>query len=256
MRKVLIVVFLLFATNAFADEISLFDWGLYLDGNVIRSTADLPENVVYSDSFFETGLGTVSMTFASSALTDYNVAMFFDHENDELTNTYFNEYGLMSGVLADPRLFYEIDEPGFGTADSYRNSPDDYNYIGDIYDNFSDFSNRGLDNTIFFDGYTDTYLSDFETPISDDVSMAMGWKFSLSDNETAVLEFTVTNSVPLSGFYLTQLDRNSLKSGIYLQSHLNVSSVNVPEPGMMSSIGIGMAMLCFLNTNRRKWRIW
>jgi hypothetical protein len=252
MRKVLTVVSLLIATKAFADEISLFDWGLYLNGNVICSTTDLPRDVTFSDNFFETGTGTVTMTFESATPTDLSIAMFFDYEIDELTNTFYNEYGITSGTLVDPRLLYEIDEPGFGTDDSYRNSPDAYNYIGDIYDNFSDFLNLGFDNYIYYDWYTDTYLSDFENPVSDDVSMAMGWNFSLSGNETAVLQYTVSTIAPATGFYLAQLDRDSPETGIYLQSRLNITPVGVPESHIVSLFGMGIISLCFFPRKTNK----
>jgi hypothetical protein len=244
MRKGLVVLSLLFAMNVSADQISLFDWGLYLNGTVTRSIADLPGNVTISDGFFETGLGTITMSFESVSPTNISTAMFFDYEIDEQVNTFFNEYGITGGTSVDPRLTYEIDEPGFSTGD----------YIGDIYDNFLDFSNRGLDNKTFYDGYTNTNLSDFESPISDDVSMAMGWQFALNGNETAVLEYTVSSSTPETGFYLAHMDHNSLGTGIYLQSRLNTSSVNVnvPEPSAFSSLGIGIIFLLFFYRRQKK----
>jgi hypothetical protein len=244
MRKQLLVFSFIAATNVLADEISLFDWSVYLNGNVIRTVADLPGTISYSDGFFETGLGTLTMTFESDVSTDYNVAIFFDHEIDELTNTFYNEYGMIAGIPVDSRLLYEIDEPGFGTDDSYRDTPDAYNYIGDIYDNFSDFSNRGFDNMIYYDDHTAASLYDFENSVSDDVSMAMGWKFLLSGSETAVLEYTLSSTAPASGFYLAQLDRNSNDMGIYLQSRLNISPINVPEPHIASLAGMGLVALC------------
>jgi len=252
MRKILTGIFLLFVTNVFADEISLFDWGLNLNGNVSRSLSTIPRNIVFSDGFFETGLGTITMTFESSTPADYSVAMFFDYEIDEGTNTFYNEYGMTGGTPVDPRLLYEIDEPGFGTADSYRDSQDAYNYIGDIYDNFSEFSNLGFDNKIFYDSYTGTYLSNFEEPISDDVSMAMGWKFSLNSNETAVLQYVISSSAPTTGFYLSQLDRNSSETGVYLQSQLNITSGNVPEPNTLSLFGMGIVSLSILYRSKKK----
>lgn len=240
MRQIMTLVSLICAADVYADEITLFDWGVYINGTTARSAADLPGNVTFSDDFFETGLGTVTMSFSTATSTDYDVAMFFDHEIDEYENSFFNEYGMAGGAPEDTRLTYEMDEPGFGTGSSTRITPDTYNYIGDIYDNFTAFTKNGFDNQLFYDGYTGESLSGFETPIYDDVSMAMGWKFSLKENEAAVLEYTVSTSAPATGFYLAQLDRTTAGAGIYLQSRLNISPVGVPEPGIVGLLGIGL----------------
>jgi hypothetical protein len=242
MHKILTFVFLLFTSNVFADAILLYDWGVNLNGNVISSSSSLPGNVTFSNDFFETGLGTVTMTFDSPTPQNFSVAMFFDHEIIQEDNTFFNEYGAIEGTPTDSRLLYEIDEPGWGNGE----------YTGDIYENFSNFATSGFDNQIFYDGYTDTYLSDFENPISDDVSMAIGWNFTLNGNETAVLEYTVSSSTPTTGFYLAQLDRNSNGTGVYLQSRLNISSANVPEPNILSLFGMGIVSLFLFYRSKRK----
>ena len=259
MFRLLSILSLIFTVNVYADVISLDSWGLNINENIISSVNDLPGNVIFSDDFFTTGTGTVSISFASDIPTDYSVAMFFDHEIIQEDNTFFNEYGAKVGTSSDSRLSYEIDEPGYGIYEDGYEPTGDFDvdvehlvYMGDIYDNFSNFTVYGLDNQLYYDWYTDTYLSDFEDPISDDVSIAMGWNFSLNGNETAVLEYTVSTIAPTSGFYLAQLDHNSPETGIYLQSRLNITPVGVPEPNVLSLFGMGVISLCFLSRNKRR----
>lgn len=239
MFRILLILSLTFTVNIYADVVSLASWGLNINGNTVSAVNALPGNVIFSDDFFATGTGTISISFESNTPANYSVAMFFDHEIIQEDNTFFNEYGVIEGIPVDPRLQYEVDEPGYGNGD----------YTGDIFDNFSNISAYGLDNQLFYDWYSDTYLSDFKNSISDDVSMAMGWNFSLNGNETAVLEYTVSTIAPTTGFYLAQLDRASPETGIYLQSQLNVTPVGVPEPNVMSLFGIGVISLCFLSRN-------
>lgn len=259
MFRFFLILSFIFTVNLHAGVISLDSWGLNIGGSTVSSVADLPGNVVFSDDFFVNGTGTVSISFGSDIPADYSVAMFFDHEIMQEDNTFFNEYSAVVGTLVDSRLSYEIDEPGYGIyEDGYEPIGDSdvdaehLVYMGDIYDNFSNFPVYGLDNKLFYDWYTDTYLLDFEKPISDDVSMAMGWNFSLNGNETAVLEYTVSTVVPTSGFYLAQLDHNSPEIGIYFQSRLNITPVGVPEPNVLSLFGIGFVSLCFLSRKKRR----
>lgn len=242
MFRMLLILSLILIVNIYADSISIADWGLNINGDIVNSVSNMPGNVLYSDDFFKTGLGNVTILFESDVPADYSVAMFFDHEILQKGNTFFNEYGVIGGTPVDSRLQYEIDEPGWGNG----------NYMGDISDNFVNFSEYGFDNQLFYDWFSDTHLSDFENPISDDVSMAMGWNFSLNDNETAVLEYTVSNIAPVSGFYLAQMDRDSPETGVYLQSRLKITSLEVPEPNILSLLGMGLVSLCLLYRSKKK----
>lgn len=255
MFRILLILSFLFTANVYADVISLASWGLNINGDIISSANDLPDNVIFSDDFFATGTGTVSISFESTISADYSIAMFFDHEIIEEDNTFFNEYGAAVGTSADSRLSYEIDEPGYGIYEDGYEPTGDFDvdvehlvYMGDIYDNFSYY---GLDNKLYYDYYTDSYLSDFEE-ISDDVSMAMGWNFSLNAGEVGTIEFIVTDAAPTEGFYLAQLDHDSPKLGIYLQSRLNITPVGVPEPNIISLFGMGVISLCFLSRSKKK----
>jgi len=244
MRKLFFACLMGIMVNVNADEISLFDWGLNIDGAIFNSASDLPANATVSDGFFAMGLGTITIMFGAEAdVTTHSGAAFLDYEIDEAGTTFFNEYGIIEGTSDDARLSYEIDEPGFGNGA----------YTGDIYDNFVDFQTSGFDGKVFYDGITGTSLSDFENPISDDVAMGMGWKFALNTDETAWVEYTVSATKPTSGLYLAQMDRNSEGTAMYLQSRLNISP-NVPEPGLISLLGIGLIVIGFFRRVRnRKW---
>lgn len=237
------IIFLLSLTSLVtADNISLYDWGFYENGNIKSNPSELPDYVTWTDNFWESGLGTLTIAFNDGVAPEKNIAMFFDYQITSINNPYTNEYGLIVGVPNDPRLEFEIDEPGYGNG----------YYTGDIYDNFTCFNTYRLDGESFYDSFTGDYLTNYQDPISDDVSMALGWNFALNDNETAVLEYTITNVAPSSGFYLAQLDRDSPETGIYLQSRLSVKSTNVPEPNILSLFGMGLVSLCVLNRSRKK----
>ena len=76
--------------------------------------------------------------------------------------------------------------------------------MGDIY--FDNFLDSTLDNRIFYDAFDDQSLSD-----PDDVSMAMGWDFSLAVGETALLSFVISEDFAdmLGGIVLAQTDVES-----------------------------------------------
>jgi hypothetical protein len=83
----------------------------------------------------------------------------------------------------------------------------------------------------------------------DDVSMALGWDFTLLVDEFAEATFHLTDSLPtsFSGFYLTQTDPDS-QATLYFYSTLNIQQCptggcggSVPEPSMLGLLGIAMA---------------
>lgn len=210
-------------SSADATTIDLFEYGLNINGNTyFPFMGDTLPGSVDASGFDETsGLGEIVITLASAG--DHQVLAFFDHEIDETTNTFFNESGQAVGVAAAGQS-WEIDEPGY--------------VFGDIYDNFLLAS---LDN-------------DNAVPAGweDDVSMALGWDFSLFAGQMAIITFSLGTFVPDAGFYLIHSDSESLRASesaqsIYLSSRLAV----VPEPGTLWLLGSGLLLMFSLRRERK-----
>ncbi len=222
-------IFLIFgvAAPANAAVISLFDWGLNIDGAISMTGDPIPAGVDASGFDFGTGLGTIQVSVTRAG--PHNVVSFFDHEIDEDDNTFFNEAGATGGAAATAGQAWEIDEPGF--------------VFGDIYDNF-------LDNTL---DNINAIPVDFE----DDVSMAMGFDFTLAALETATISFFVglVNDAP--GFYLEQIDDDS-QASIFFWGDVAIDGggieppVPLSEPGTLLLFGAG---LLALGLRRRSLRI-
>ena len=219
-RFILVFVFLIFsASSGSAAIIELFDWAFNIDGTPYESSMGDPLPAGLDDSLFDwdTGLGTLTLTFTPGAAGDYYVIAFFDHQIDEATNTFFNEYGAANNPPSSAGQSWEIDEPGF--------------LFGDIYDNLLAGT---LDNT-----------NAIPAGSEDDVSMAIGWDFSLSAKEFAVVDFLLSDTPPPSGFHLSHTDHPESNDGtgasIYFSSYLNTQSI--PEPGTVLLLGLGMLSL-------------
>ncbi|MBI4849843.1 MAG: PEP-CTERM sorting domain-containing protein [Nitrospirae bacterium] len=213
-----LVVIAFSASGAMAATINLFDWAFNVDGATYEAANgdSMPTSGVLVG-----GLGT--LTWSTSTAASHSIIAFFDHEIDEELNTFYNEYGDTTGTPAAGQS-WEIDEPGY--------------VFGDIYNNVLAGS---LDN---FNGVPSS--------LPDDVSMALGWDFSLLSGETAAIEFILSDTAPLSGFYLAHIDPNS-QAAIYFSSNLDIRGggpTPVPEPGTLILLGSGMAGLLFFGKKR------
>jgi len=181
-----------------AAEYNLFEFAYNIDGVVTSGANAAPAGV--DESLFDsgTGLGTITVTLNSPG--NHYVSLFVDHEIDQAFNTYFNEIGQTVNLQALSQS-WEVDEPGFGP------NP------GDIYDNFQAGT---LDNSIGFPG----------TP--EDVSMAIGWSFVLNADEQAIIQFVLSDTAPLDGFYIEHIDPDS-DAAVYFSSTATILAANPPN---------------------------
>ncbi len=191
---------------------TIYEWHFNTDGAV---TNDLSSPLVGGGAL---GWSEITVTGAG----DHSFAAFFDYEIDESVNTFFNEYGVAHGVAAAGQS-WEIDEPGY--------------VFGDIYNNFVAGT---LDGT---NGVPST--------APDDVSMALGWNFSLAAGETATITLLLADVAPLLGFYLEQVDPDSGES-VFFSSRLTIAGggTPVPEPSTMCLVALGLASLLGMRTRR------
>lgn len=205
------------ASVAGAVTIDLAEWAVKVDGTVYNVTSGdtLPGNVNAAGFDGATGLGTLQVTLGGAG--SHFVALFVDHEIDESTNTFFNEFGAAVGSPAAGQS-WEIDEPGYA--------------FGDIYTNFEA---GALDNT-----------NGVPAGSEDDVSMALGWAFVLNSGESATLRFLLGTTAP-AGFYLRQVDPDSAAAApasLYFSSDLRIGGGGgggvIPEPGTMVLLGSGL----------------
>lgn len=202
------------AAQGFARPL-LVDWA-FNDNRTLFTSVEaggqtdsyLPANFDTSQFDWDTGLGTILISFNTEGA--HSFLSFFDHEIVRENNTYFNEYGEFQGAPS-PGQSWEIDEPGW--------------VFGDIYDNVK---NGQLDCT-----------NSIPIGREDDVSLAMGWNFSLLYGQTAFLSLTLSEALP-SGFYLGQHDPDGSH---YLSSSLTIENLSspTPEPATALLFGLGIA---------------
>ena len=210
-------------SSASAATLTVFELAFNINGTTYSSQAgQLDENFPVPglqdpSGFLATGLGTLTLNFTPTvaATTTFSLLVFLDLEIDENTNTFFNEYGAVSGT-PPAGVSWEIDEPGFGGI------------LGDIYTNFT---GNTLDNT-----------NALTNPPVDDVAMALGWTFTLDPGQWASLTFGTSLTAP-AGFSLAQIDPDSpvgaAGTTVYFTGDVDIKE-QIPEPAMLLLLGTSL----------------
>lgn len=216
-KLVLSLLALAFSASSQALTLDLYDYAINLDGTV---TVGTPGSVnPLSLGLDANGLGT--MTFTITGTGSHSFSAFFDFELDEANNTFFNEFGSTGGNLAAGQS-WEIDEPGY--------------VFGDIYDNML---GNTLDNT-----------NSVPAGLEDDVSFALGWNFTLTAGDIAIINLNLSDVLNTPGFYLQHADNEvgpnfDLSESVYYWSELTFSPIPVPAAiwlfgsGLVGLIGLG-----------------
>jgi hypothetical protein len=202
---------------------------------------------------FTTGEGTLTFSYSPGVAGSYFFDAWFDNE---LNAPFFNEYAATSGTpvagqsweIGDAQLYYNYSGPLPAPANTD---------VGD------DTIGNTLSNTNGLPGNATNYNDNcLGSNCNGDVSMAMGFAFTLTAGETETVTLNLSETAPTSGFYLQQIHPVDGNTPSQLNLYFSGSAVSstgpppppTPEPGtwlLVSSVVGGFALF----RSRQYWRV-
>jgi uncharacterized repeat protein (TIGR02543 family) len=206
LKKIIIPLFFVVLTLSSGSSAlstpSLLDFAFHVNGSLYVKS--FPANLDASGFDPNTGLGALIMDFRSGPPSSNNFRAFFDHEIQETVNGFDNENGGSFGSPVSGQT-WEINEPGYKGGSTYNH-----------------FLSGSLGNS-----------NGIPSPSKDDVSMAMGWSFSLQQGEWAKITLVLTQNqgqIPGNTFYMMHTDPESNETVYFygqIEKGLDLAQYNV-----------------------------
>lgn len=252
-RWVLLAMLLfLGATGAWCDPLPTFFEGIFNEDGTLHDSlfatwpGDLPANYDLTGYDLTTGLGDIEVTAHGQgshsllAFIDLELGITGDPENP--ISPLNDELGLAVNTGDLPaELSWQIGDP----LDPDLADPAVILTTGYLYENFA---LNALSNSVQ------------SGEIPDDIAIALGWNFALSQGEMATILFRVSMTAPTGGFYLKQTQPAGSMDGISWPEHsvffstsltVQQEDIIIPEPGTWLLLLTGLGLL--VAARGRRW---
>jgi hypothetical protein len=227
------------STTSVADWVSTPADPTALPGMSITPTAGLSFCCNDATGGTTPGLGTINYTFDPGAAGTYQVNFYFDHDLTTAGPTY-NEFGVVNNAGSiQAGMSYEIYDADNPSGDIVLGSAG-----GSTYGN--------PNNTNEVPGTTSNFLDTCHVAgCNADAGMALGYTFTLSAGQEAVLSATTSLTAPGSGFYLQQVHpvdaSNPAATNVFLTGSFDVQAESTgggtPEPSTWVLLGSALVLL-------------
>jgi hypothetical protein len=228
-RSLFLLSLSLVALSSARADYALTDLSINVNGTVTNNLGN-PSTVSGLDvsglsvGLTGTGLGSAIFTFNPGAAGTYFVDFFWD---EAVGVPFWNEYGIVNGSPA-AGVSYQIDDSFAGTI-------------------FPNFTNNSFDNANDLPGTTDNYAKSCSgSNCNGDVALGLGFSFTLTSKQEAILTLTGSASNP-GGFYLEGVHpvdgSTSTEADFFLQGSELIQGSGGPPPPPPSPEPAGEALL-------------